>query len=135
MICGAGWLCAVLLLQVILSTIRDDIILYSTAPGINARARVGGETHIKHFPASLRYAGDVFGTFERGYSCENIKSRGGALKCDCDSLVLFGGGGQDQKKSSTSGTNTAGAAFLLPVGLSPPRRRCRAGSAPGWRGL
>lgn len=59
----------------------------------NKRARVGGgETCIKHFPALLRYAGDVLGTFEGGYSCENIKSRGGALKCDCDSLVLFGAG-------------------------------------------
>ena len=66
MICGAGWGCAVLLLQVILSIIKDDIILCTIAPGINARAREGVETSIKHFPSSLRYAGGVLGVSEGG---------------------------------------------------------------------
>nr|DAP17961.1 MAG TPA: hypothetical protein [Bacteriophage sp.] len=47
-----------------------------------------------------------------GYSRKYIKSRGGALKCDYDSFVLFGAGGRNQKKDSSSGTNTAEAAFF-----------------------
>jgi hypothetical protein len=56
------------------------------------------------------------GTFEGGYSCEDIKSRGGALKCDYDSLVLFEGVDRGRKKDSSSGTNTVEAAFLFAGG-------------------
>ena len=97
-----------------------DIRLYTTAPGINARARVRTETHIKHLPASLRYAGGVLGVPEGGYSREDVKSRGGALKCDCDGLPLFEAGQRGQKKGSASGTNTAGAAFCCRWGLVLP---------------
>ena len=69
-----------------------NIRLYTTAHGINARARVGGKTSIRHFPASLRYAGGVLGVSESGYSRKDIKSRKGVLKCDYDSLALFGAG-------------------------------------------
>lgn len=86
-------------------------ITYNRARNKRARTR-RGETCIKHFPASLRYAGGVLG----GYSCEDIKSRGGALKCDYDSLVLFGGVYRGQKKDSSSGTDTVEAAFLFAGG-------------------
>ena len=54
-VCGVSWLCLSLSCVILYDT------LYNRARNKRARTRRGGETCIKHFPASLRYAGGVFG--------------------------------------------------------------------------
>ena len=109
-------------------------ITFNRARNKRARTRGSGNAYkaLSRVPALCwRRFGCVGGWLSRKY----IKARGGALKCDYDSLALFGAGGRDQKKAAPAARIPPGLLFLLPVWLSPPRRRCRAGSAPGWRGL
>lgn len=48
-----------------------------------------------------------------GYSHKDIKARGVALKCDYGDLALFREVARGQKKDSSSGTDTAEAAFFV----------------------
>lgn len=107
MICGLWRWCAVPLLQVILTTIRDDIMLYSTAPGINARARVGAGAALSHFFALCGAADGVLlcGSVS-GYSFSNRKAWRGVY------VVFYISGGK--VKNLHGHKNSTAGAVLVP---------------------